>query len=106
MSKSYANRIELRDGAVILYQKPGAKRGFWYYRIHVRGMHDITGAKVKYDERSTGETDLDEAKRVAFERYDDLKVRVRRNARGAGHARGPAAVAESQLQGHKCSAPA
>ena len=78
MSKSYANRIELRDGAVILYQKPGAKRGFWYYRIHVRGMHDITGAKVKYDERSTGETDLDEAKRVAFERYDDLKVRVRR----------------------------
>jgi|GEM_PF-1083996 len=78
MSKSYANRIELRDGAVMLYQKPGAKRGFWYYRIHVRGMHDIGGAKVKYDERSTGETDLDEAKRVALERYDDLKVRVRR----------------------------
>lgn len=78
MSKSYANRIELRDGAVMLYQKPGAKRGFWYYRIHVRGMHDISGAKVKYDERSTGETDLDEAKRVALERYDDLKVRVRR----------------------------
>lgn len=77
MSKSYANRVELRDGAVVLYQKPGAKRGFWYYRIHVRGMHDITGAKVKYDERSTGETDLDEAKRVALERHDDLKLRVR-----------------------------
>jgi integrase len=78
MSKSYANRIEMRDGAVMLYQKPGAKRGFWYYRIHVRGMHDITGAKVKYDERSTGETDLDEAKLVALDRHDDLKVRVRR----------------------------
>lgn len=77
MSKSYANRIELRDGAVMLYQKPGAKRGFWYYRIHVRGMHDIAGAKVKYDERSTGETNLDEAKRVALERHDELKVRVR-----------------------------
>lgn len=77
MSKSYANRIELRDGAITLYQKPGAKRGFWYYRIHVRGMHDISGAKVKYDERSTGETDLDEAKRVALERHDELKVRVR-----------------------------
>jgi len=63
----------------VLYQKPGARRGFWYYRIQVRGMQDISGAKIKYDERSTGETDLDEAKRIALDRYDDLKVRVRRN---------------------------
>ena len=78
MSKSYANRIELRDGAVMLYQKPSAKRPIWYYRIHIRGMHDLSGAKVKYDERSTGETDLDEAKRVALDRHEDLRVRVRR----------------------------
>ena len=54
MSKSYANRIELRDGAVMLYQKPAAKRPIWYYRIHVRGMQGFQGEKLKYDERSTG----------------------------------------------------
>ena len=72
MSKSYANRVELRDGAVMLYQKPAAKRPIWYYRIHVRGMHNIDGAKIKYDERSTGETDLDEAKRIGRRRLQKM----------------------------------
>lgn len=77
MSKSYLNEVVLRDGAVKLFQRQNAKRGFWHYRINVRGMRDIDGKKVTYDERSTGETDLDEAKRIALDRYDDLKLRTR-----------------------------
>jgi integrase len=77
MSKSYINEVVLRDGAIKLFQRQNAKRGFWHYRINVRGMRDIDGKKVKYDERSTGETDLDEAKRIALDRYDELKLRTR-----------------------------
>lgn len=77
MSKSYVNEVQLRDGAVKIFQRQNAKRGYWHYRIYVRGMRDIDGNKVKYEERSTGETDLDEAKRIALDRYDELKIRTR-----------------------------
>ena len=46
-------------------------------RIHVRGMRDVDGSKLTYVQETTGETDLDEAKRIALEKFDDLRLRVR-----------------------------
>jgi len=77
MSKSYLNKVELKDGQILLFHRPNSKRPIYHMRIHVRGMKDARGGKVTYIQESTGETDLEEAKRVALDKFDDLRLRVR-----------------------------
>jgi integrase len=77
MAQKYNNRVELKDGEIVLFHRDGAKRPIWHMRIHVRGMRDLSGKKFSHIQETTGELDLDEAKRVALERYDDLRLRVR-----------------------------
>ena len=80
MSKSYLNKVELKDGQIILFHRQFAKRPIYHMRIHVRGMRDIYGDKVTYIQESTGETDLEEAKRCALDRYDDLRLSAKQKA--------------------------
>jgi hypothetical protein len=80
VSKSYINKVELKQGQVILFNRQGAKRPIYHMRIHVRGMRDVHGNRLTYIQESTGEVDLDEAKRVALDRYDELRLRVRDDA--------------------------
>lgn len=77
MGQRFNNRVELKGGEIILFHRDGAKKPIWHMRIHVRGMHDVNGKKFSHIQESTGELDLDEAKRIALERYDDLRLRVR-----------------------------
>lgn len=77
MSKSYLNKVELKDGQIILFHRQNSKRPVYHMRVHVRGMRDIRGERVTYVQRSTGETVLDDAKRVALDAFDDLKLKVR-----------------------------
>jgi len=77
VSKSYKNKVELKDGQIILFHRQGAKCPIWHMRIHVRGMRDVDGSKLTYVQETTGEKDLDEAKRIALEKFDDLRLRVR-----------------------------
>jgi len=74
---SYLNAVELRDGQILLFNRPNSKKNIWHMRLYVRGMEDIEGGKVKYYTRSTGELDLDEAKRVALTTHDNLRDKVR-----------------------------
>jgi len=74
---SYLNAIELRDGQVLLFNRPNSKKSIWHMRLYVRGMEDIEGGKVKYYTRSTGELNVDEAKRVALDTHDRLRDKVR-----------------------------
>lgn len=46
-------------------------------RVHIRGMRDVDGSRLTYVQETTGETDLDDPKRIALEKYDDLRLRVR-----------------------------
>ena len=78
MSKSYLNKVELKDGQVILFHRQHAKRPVYHMRIHVRGMQDVYGNKVTYVQESTGETELDDAKRYALDKYDDLRLRAKK----------------------------
>lgn len=78
MSRSYLNKIELRDGNVILFHRPNSKKPIYHMRIYVRGMRDVYGNKVTYVQESTGETDVEEAKRYALDKYDDLRLRVKK----------------------------
>lgn len=78
MSKSYLNKVELKDGNIILFHRPNAKKPIYHMRIHVRGMRDVYGNKVTYVQESTGETDLEEAKRYALDKYDDLRLRAKK----------------------------
>ena len=78
MSKSYLNKVQLKDGQVILFHRQHANRPVYHMRIHVRGMQDVYGNKVTYVQESTGETDLDDAKRYALDKYDDLRLRVKK----------------------------
>jgi integrase len=78
MSKSYLNKVELRDGQIILFHRQNSKRPIYHMRIHVRGMTDVYGNKVTYIQESTGETDLEEAKRFALDKYDDLRLRAKK----------------------------
>lgn len=76
----YANKVEMLDGQIILYHRnPNSKRPIYHMRIHVRGMRDIAGNKKQYLKETTGESNLDEAKRVALDKYDDLRLRVKSN---------------------------
>ena len=78
MSKSYLNKVELRDGQVILFHRnANSKRPIYHMRIHVRGMTDIQGNKLTYTQETTGESDLDEAKRKALDKFDELRLSVR-----------------------------
>ena len=74
---SYLNAVELRDGQILLFNRPNSKKNIWHMRLYVRGMEDIEGGKVKYYTRSTGELNLDEAKRVALSTHDTLRDKVR-----------------------------
>lgn len=77
MSKSYLNKVELKGGEILLFHRPNAKKPIYHMRLHVRGMQDVHGNKLTYVQESTGEQDLEEARRVALNRYDDLRDRVR-----------------------------
>lgn len=77
MAQKYNNRVELKDGEIVLFNRDGAKKPIWHMRIHLRGMRDLGGKKFSHIQETTGELDLDEAKRVALERYDELRLRVR-----------------------------
>ncbi len=77
MSKSYLNKVELKGGEILLFHRPNSKKPIYHMRIHVRGMQDLHGEKLTYVQESTGEQDLDEARRVALDRYDNLRDRVR-----------------------------
>jgi integrase len=77
MSKSYLNKVELKDGQIILFHRQNSKTPVYHMRIHVKGMRDIRGDKVIYVQRSTGETELDDAKRIALETFDELKLKTR-----------------------------
>jgi hypothetical protein len=53
MSKSYLNKVELKDGQVILFHRnANSKRPIYHMRIHVRGMQDIQGNKLTYIQES------------------------------------------------------
>lgn len=77
MSKSYLNKVELKDGQIILFHRQNSKRPVYHMRIHVRGMHNVYDEKVTYVQRSTGETELEEARRIALDTYDELRLKVR-----------------------------
>lgn len=78
MSKSYLNKVELREGQIILFHRTASsKRPIYHMRIHVRGMRDTNGSKLTYIQETTGESDLDDAKRKALDRFDELKLSVR-----------------------------
>lgn len=78
MSKSYLNKVELKGGEIILFHRQNAKKPIYHVRIHVKGMRDIYGNKVTYIQESTGEQDLEEAKRYALDKYDDLRLRAKK----------------------------
>jgi integrase len=77
MSKSYLNKVELKDGQIILFHRQNAQRPVYHMRIHVRGMKDVRGGKITYIQRSTGETEIEEARRIALDAFDDLRLRAR-----------------------------
>lgn len=79
MGQRFNNKVELKDGKIILFNRDGAKKPIWHMRIHIRGMRDLDGREFSHVQETTGELDLDEAKRIALERYDDLRSRVRSN---------------------------
>lgn len=78
MSKSYLNKVELKEGRILLFHRQNAKKPIYHMRVHVKGMQDIYGNKVTYVQESTGETDLEEAKRYALDKYDDLRLRAKK----------------------------
>jgi len=78
MSKSYVNKVELKGGEIILFHRQNSKKPIYHMRIHIRGMQDIYGNKVTYVQESTGEQDLEEAKRYALDKYDDLRLRAKK----------------------------
>lgn len=78
MSKSYRNKVELKNGEIILFHRQNSKKPIYHMRIHVRGMRDIYGNKVTYVQESTGEQDLEEAKRYALDKYDELRLRAKK----------------------------
>lgn len=78
MSSSYRNKVELKNGEIILFHRQQAKKPIYHMRIHIKGMRDIYGKKITYVQESTGEQDLEEAKRYALDKYDELRHRTKR----------------------------
>ena len=70
MGQRFNNMVELKGGEIILFNRDGAKKPIWHMRLHVRGMHDLDGREFSHVQETTGELDLDEAKRIALDRYD------------------------------------
>lgn len=80
MSKAYLNKVELKDGQIVLFHRTAnSKRPVYHMRIHVRGMRDVHGAKVTYWQSTTNESDLEEATRVALDKFDELRLLVKDN---------------------------
>lgn len=80
MSTGYLNKVELKDGQIILFHRSTtSKRPIYQMRVHVRGMRDLGGKAKPYFFGTTNESDLDEAKRVALDKYEDLRVSVKHN---------------------------
>jgi integrase len=77
VSKSYLNKVELKGGEIVLFHRQNAKKPIYHMRLHVRGMVDEHGDKLTYIQESTGEQDLQEAQRVALDRYDELRLRAK-----------------------------
>lgn len=72
--------MEMKEGQVLLFHRTAnSKRPIYHMRIHVRGMRDIHGNKVTYWQSTTNESDLEEAKRVALDKFDELRLRVKDN---------------------------
>ena len=75
MGDGYLNKVELKDGQILLYHRTAnSKRPIYHMRIHVRGMQDQYGRKITYWKSTTNESDLEEAKRVALDKFDELRL--------------------------------
>ncbi len=71
MSKSYElNSQTFHDGRVVLYQRPHLKKPLWQARIKIPGS-------AGYVIKTTGTTDLFEARRWAENFYDDMRLKAR-----------------------------
>ncbi len=80
MNSSYLNKVELKDGQILLFHRTAnSKRPIYHMRIHVRGMRDVHGNKVTYWQSTTNESDLEEAQRVALNKFDELRLLARDN---------------------------
>lgn len=80
MSGGYLNKVEMKDGQIVLYHRTAnSKRPIYHMRIHVRGMRDIHGKKLTYWKSTTNESDLEEAKRVALNKFDELRMLAKDN---------------------------
>jgi integrase len=80
MSSGYLNKVELKDGQILLYHRSAnSKRPIYHMRIHVRGMRDIHGNKLTYWKSTTNESDLEEATRVALDKFDELRLLAKDN---------------------------
>jgi integrase len=80
VSKSYLNKVELKDGQILLFHRTAkSKRPIYHMRIHVRGMRDVHGNKVTYFQTTTNESDLEEAKQVALDKFDELRLLAKDN---------------------------
>jgi integrase len=80
MADGYLNKVELKDGQILLYHRTAnSKRPIYHMRIHVRGMRDIHGNKLTYWKSTTNESDLEEAKRVALDKFDELRLLTKDN---------------------------
>ena len=63
------NATSIRDGEIVLYQRPDHAVKKWQCRVRVPNA-------VGYVIKSTRTTDLDEAKRFAQNLWDDLRLTV------------------------------
>lgn len=80
MSAGYLNKVELKDGQIVLFHRTAnSKRPIYHMRIHVRGMRDLHGNKLTYWKSTTNESDLEEATRVALNKFDELRSLARDN---------------------------
>ena len=80
MGDGYLNKVEMKDGQILLYHRTAnSKRPIYHMRIHVRGMRDIHGNKLTYWKSTTNESDLEEAKRVALDKFDELRLLTKDN---------------------------
>lgn len=78
MSKAYLNKVELKDGQIVLFHRTAnSKRPVYHMRIHIRGMRDIYGNKLTYWQSTTNESDLDEARSIALKKFYELQGLVR-----------------------------
>lgn len=63
------NSHKIKEGCTV-YQRPESKRGVWMYYVKIGDAKPVR--------RSTGKTNLSEAIKVAEEKFDEIKDRLRR----------------------------